>query len=44
VIITVENSVNETGAQIPAQFLSSVFDTSYLKDAEKNGKQQTLLI
>jgi len=42
--ITVENTVNEAGAQIPAQFLSSIFDISYLKDAEKNGKQQTRLI
>jgi len=43
-IITVENTINEARAQIPAQFLSSTCYISYLKDAQKNGKQQTLLI
>jgi hypothetical protein len=44
VTITVKNTVKEAWAQIPAQFLSSTFYISYLKDAEKNGKQQTLVI
>jgi len=42
VIITVENTVKQAWGQIPAQFLSSTFYISYLKDAKKN-EQQTLL-
>jgi hypothetical protein len=44
VIITVENTVKEARAQIPAQFLSSTVYISSLKAAKNNGQQQILLI